>query len=284
MMKLTKLYFTSILLVALVTFNTAFAQVSYNYEEMTQEQYNAYLAEWQQRLQTAQTGITEEDTKIAALNQELTDTQTGIDKTWDEIYALAGSDKAGNQAYVSELNKLKTDVNAFLSMSPEEIYSKSNELNAFKARVAELKKNNLSLLSENAAAFNSIESLIAQAEEKGKAAVPPSYTVVKGDYLWKIAAKPDIYADAYAWMRIYTSNRDQIKDPDLIFVNQVFSIPRVVGPNEHLVAKGEYLSKIAGYSNVYGSSFKWQKLYDANKSTINDPNMIYPYQVLKIAR
>ena len=85
-------------------------------------------------------------------------------------------------------------------------------------------------------------------------------------------------------MRIYTSNRDQIKDADLIFPNQVFSIPREVGLNEHLVAKGEFLSKIAGYSNVYGSSFKWQKLYEANKEIISDPNMIFPYTVLKITR
>jgi len=85
-------------------------------------------------------------------------------------------------------------------------------------------------------------------------------------------------------MRIYSSNADQIKDPDLIFPNQIFSIPRVVGPNEHLVKRGENLSMIAGYSNVYGSSFQWNKLYEANKNSISDPNVIYPHQVIKIER
>ena len=94
----------------------------------------------------------------------------------------------------------------------------------------------------------------------------------------------DIYSDPYAWSRIYTSNRDQIKDPDLIFPAQIFQIPRDVGPNEHLVVRGEFLSKISGYSNVYGSPFKWQKLYEANKEVVTDPNVIYPYQVLSVPR
>ena len=57
----------------------------------------------------------------------------------------------------------------------------------------------------------------------------------------RIADKSDIYGDAYAWMRIYSSNTDQIKDPDMIHPDQIFRIPRDVGPNEHLVQKGEFL-------------------------------------------
>jgi len=147
-----------------------------------------------------------------------------------------------------------------------------------------MRENNLALLSENMAALDNIESMIKQAEEKAKPAQPDTYTVVRGDFLWRIAGKNDIYGDPYAWSRIYTSNRDQIKDPDLIFPAQIFAIPRDVGPNEHLVVKGEFLSKIAGYSNVYGSPFKWQKIYEANKEVVEDPNVVYPYQVLNIPR
>ena len=275
----------TIFTVLLLSFVAAYAQnYSYNYEEMTQEQYMAELEKWKSRLATAEQGIADEDARIAQLKQELESLNQQIDQTWNEIYALASSDKAGNDAYVNELNQLKNDINSFLAMSPEDIYSRMNELDDFTSKVEELKKNDLSTLSANERLINQINGLINQAREKGKTAVPPSYTVERGDYLWKIAAKPDIYGDAYAWMRIYTSNADQIKDPDLIFPDQVLTIPRVVGPNEHLVQKGENLSMIAGYSNVYGSSFKWQKLFEANKNTISDPNVIYPYQVIKIER
>ncbi len=281
-MKMSKVL-TLILLSALLAFTTVYAQ-SYNYEEMTQEQYNAYLADWQGRLDAAQKGIEAENAAIENLKKELDDTQAQIDKEWDELYKLANSDKTGYNTYSQELQGVKGDAAALMNLSPEEIYGKMNEVDGLQAKLDELKKNPYSETSENQALINSIENIIAQTKEKGQAAVPPTYTVVRGDYLWKIAAKDDIYGDAYAWMRIYTSNRDQIKNPDLIFPNQVFSIPRQVGPNEHLVTKGEFLSKIAGYNNVYGSPFKWQKLYEANKDVVSDPNVIYPYQVLKIAR
>lgn len=279
-MKVFKLTF----LLLVVSFAFSIAQQSYNYEEMKEEQYLAYLQEWQDRLEAANTGITEEDTKISGLQSELDGLNADIDAAWDEIYAKCGSDKAGNDAFVAELNQLKADVTAFASLSGEDIYGRMNELDDFQARLDAFKENDLSIISANDQLINQIQSLIDQAREKGKAVVPPSYTVMRGDYLWKIASKPDIYGDAYAWMRIYTSNTDQIKDPDLIYPKQVFAIPRVVGPNEYLVKKGESLSSIAGSSNVYGSSFQWQKLHEANKNAISDPNVIYPYQVLKIAR
>lgn len=274
---------TIMVLVIVLAFSSVFAQ-TYNYEEMTQEQYNAYLAEWQGRLDAAQTGIDGENTEMDALKKELDDLQGQIDSEWDALYQVASSDQAGYNSYGESLAGLKGDASSFLNMSPEEIYSKMNELDELQARLDEVKKNPFSATADNTAEINAIQNLINQAKDKGAAAVPPSYTVIRGDYLWKIAAKDDIYGDAYAWMRIYTTNRDQIKNPDLIYANQVFTIARQVGPNEHLVAKGEYLSKIAGYSNVYGSPFKWQKLYDANKNSITDPSVIYPYQVLKIAR
>jgi nucleoid-associated protein YgaU len=51
------------------------------------------------------------------------------------------------------------------------------------------------------------------------------HTVVSGDWLSKLAKQ---YYDGNwkAWSRIYEANRDQIKNPDLIYPQQVFSIPR----------------------------------------------------------
>lgn len=50
-----------------------------------------------------------------------------------------------------------------------------------------------------------------------------SYTVVKGDSLSKIAKH--LYGDAQQWRKIYEANRDQIKNPDLIYPGQTFTIP-----------------------------------------------------------
>ncbi|HEU5185916.1 MAG TPA: LysM peptidoglycan-binding domain-containing protein [Gemmatimonadaceae bacterium] len=50
-----------------------------------------------------------------------------------------------------------------------------------------------------------------------------NYTVVAGDSLSKIAKRE--YGDAQKWRQIYEANRDQIKDPDLIYPGQVLTIP-----------------------------------------------------------
>jgi len=52
-----------------------------------------------------------------------------------------------------------------------------------------------------------------------------SYSVVRGDCLWNIAKKKEHYGNGFAWPIIYKANRDQIKDPDLIYPKQVFKIP-----------------------------------------------------------
>jgi nucleoid-associated protein YgaU len=280
-MKVMKIFIYLVLSLALSS--VSFAQ-SYNYEEMEMDEYNALLQEWQARLDAANQGIAAEDTKVADVSKQTDDVQAEIDALWDEIYAALGSSKAEDEAYKKEIQALRADVSALLGMSPDEIYRRKGELQGFKDRLAEFRTNNLALLSDNMAALDNIESMIMQAEEKGKPAQPDTYTVNRGDFLWRIAGMNDIYGDPYAWSRIYTTNRDQIKDPDLIYPAQIFQIPRDVGPNEHLVIKGEFLSKISGYSNVYGSPFKWQKLYEANKEVVTDPNIVYPYQVLSIPR
>ena len=272
-----KTIFTVLLLVSL--FAVSGVAQTYNYEEMTQEQYNAYLAEWQQRQEAGQTGIDQENAAIDELNKELDALQADIDGTWDGLYAAGTSDKAGYDSYGSSLDQLKGEASSMLSQSPEELYSKMNEVEELQAKLDAVKNEPFSATGENAQEINNIQNIINQAREKGKAAIPPPYTVVRGDYLWKIAAKEDIYNNPFAWIRIFSTNSDQIKNPDLIYTDQVFSIPRVTGPNEHLVEKGESLFSIAGR---HGSPFTWQKIYEANKSMLSDPNVIYPFQVLKL--
>ena len=49
-----------------------------------------------------------------------------------------------------------------------------------------------------------------------------------GDNLWTIARR--VYGSGYRYTQIYGANREQIRDPDLIYPGQVFDLPEV-GPN-----------------------------------------------------
>ena len=48
------------------------------------------------------------------------------------------------------------------------------------------------------------------------------------------------------------------------------------------VKKGESLWRIAGHKDVYNDPTKWQKIYQANKNKIANPNIVYPGQRLVI--
>ncbi|MCK5033605.1 MAG: hypothetical protein KAS18_08220, partial [Calditrichia bacterium] len=126
-MKPSKLILIVISIALLVVLNSAFAQ-SYNYEEMEMEEYEALLAEWQGRLDAAQVGINEEDNLINDLQSQLDDTQAQIDAEWGEIYAALGSSKAEDDQFIGELDALRNDVSSFLNLSPEEIYSRQDEM------------------------------------------------------------------------------------------------------------------------------------------------------------
>jgi LysM repeat protein len=57
----------------------------------------------------------------------------------------------------------------------------------------------------------------------GTTGLSQTYEVVAGDSLSKIAKRH--YGDANKWHRIYEANRDQIKNPDLIYPGQKLTIP-----------------------------------------------------------
>ncbi|WP_027399101.1 LysM peptidoglycan-binding domain-containing protein [Anaerovorax odorimutans] len=50
-----------------------------------------------------------------------------------------------------------------------------------------------------------------------------TYTVVKGDSLWRIAKI--YYGNGLQYPKIYNANKDKIKNPSLIYPGQVFTIP-----------------------------------------------------------
>ena len=56
--------------------------------------------------------------------------------------------------------------------------------------------------------------------------------------------------------------------------------PDQSGGRTYTVVKGDSLSKIA--KQFYGNAGQWKKIYEANKDTIKNPDLIYPGQTFKI--
>lgn len=89
--------------------------------------------------------------------------------------------------------------------------------------VAELKEQLENALSELAQANKKVQELQKQVSAKRQ---PATYYVQKGDSLWKIAKKKEVYGNPYKWLLLYHANRDQLYDPNLIFPYMVLFVPQ----------------------------------------------------------
>jgi nucleoid-associated protein YgaU len=72
----------------------------------------------------------------------------------------------------------------------------------------------------------------ARLEAERLAKFPPSYTVQKGDSLWRITGMDTIYGNSIYWPIVYDANDQSIADPDLIYPGQELSIPRDMAADE----------------------------------------------------
>ncbi len=105
------------------------------------------------------------------------------------------------------------------------------------------------------------------------------HQVVKGESLWQISLK--YYNDGYKWTEIAKNNN--LVNPDLIEVGQSLTIPELIvmpktteeksiATSEYLVVKGDNLWKIA--VRAYADGYEWMKIWEANKTTVPNPNLI----------
>jgi nucleoid-associated protein YgaU len=63
-------------------------------------------------------------------------------------------------------------------------------------------------------------------EERLRNMFPPTYTVARGDCLWRISGQERIYDDPGFWPIIHDANAKKIPNPDLIYPGQELTIPR----------------------------------------------------------
>ena len=206
-MKLAK-FLLSIFFVVILLSLATFAQEEV---EMTTEEWEAEMS----RLQGKQSTLTSE---VATLNQDienLRSTLSGLqdpEDCIDELYALVGATRQDVDNFRNAVNELDG-----------KIRRKEGPKADRQADLDALKRNKISALPEF---FDKVHNRMQKAlDEWIDQPAVISYKVVKGDHLWGIAGKQAHYGNSFAWPIIYKANRDQIKNPDLIYPDQVFKVP-----------------------------------------------------------
>lgn len=220
-MKLAK-FLVNIFIIVLLASLVSFAQE----EEMEEEEWEAEM----QRLQSSQSALNSEIQTLNSDIENLRATQSGLQNPEDcinELYAMVGATKQDVDNFRNAVNELDGKIRR--KEGPK--VDRQADLDA-------LKKNKISALPEF---FDKVHNKMQKAlDEWIDQPAVISYKVVKGDHLWGIAGKSEHYSNSFAWPVIYQANRDQIKNPDLIYPDQVFKVPPLT---EEEKAKYEKLRK-----------------------------------------
>jgi LysM domain len=180
-------------------------------KEMTKDEWQADTA----RLNAQKTSLTKE---ISSLQTDVNNLKSKNIESYDdcmkELYASVGA----TQQDVDNFRNAVNELDGKISRKEGPKADRQKDLDA-------LKMNKISALPEF---YDKVHNQMQAALDAWvEAPKEINYTVVKGDCLWNIAKKSDIYSNAFAWPNIYKANRDQIKNPNLIYPKQVFKIPHL---------------------------------------------------------
>jgi nucleoid-associated protein YgaU len=162
--------------------------------------------------------------------------------------ALAQAESALLQSYAEDArhliaqlqNDYQSDMNATQQMN---LQSAASTLQAGNGRAAYELANEL-MQEMQARRAVAEAAAMAAAQQPEPEPVVTRYTLGKGDTLWSVAAKPEVYGNADMWPLLWKANRGKIARPDAIKAGMELVIDRaaseaaVAAAIKHSVARG----------------------------------------------
>jgi small-conductance mechanosensitive channel len=217
-------------------------------QEMTKEQWQQEITQNTAMLDSLRARMKSLDADIASLTSQSSQLDADYEKCMNELYALVGSDATKAAEYRSEIEAAENKANELARLSDADLVERSSEVDDLAAKAKSLWDNKLSLIPEfwdRLTALNEkIKGLQATLANQVKVYTVGTWARNR-DCLWNIAKKKDIYSNAWLWPKIWQGNRDQIKDPDLIYKGQKLKIPKgsELSSEEKAAAKKYYARK-----------------------------------------
>ena len=249
-------------------------------KKITREEYSAQMADLAQRESEAKAQIVSLEARISELDRQSNELDRAIANLKRETLSLVDATQRQVDAFARRLDAITAQLEGLVSLAPEVLVQKRKEVDTVRSEMGQLRSQPIAALPEIAAKITRIFRLLGDIGARIDQPVTIDYSVRKGDNLWNISKKSNIYDDPYMWPRIYRANRDEVRDPDLIYPKQNLVIPFGVGANQHLVERGHTLFEIA--ADVYNDASLWYKILEANQQQIVEPHLIFPAQVLQI--
>lgn len=209
--------------------NTAYSQMppaSMPDMELTEEQAEMRIKDWQARVSELQAKVDNESAEVESLKKQIEDAKKNLKDCQDALLALVGATNADIEKFRQALGVIEGKVRKMKTYSNDQLADMRDQVEALENELNELRKNKLSLLPEF---YNRIISLAKDIRGLYREKKIKSYTVgtwsKDRDCLWNIAGKIDIYGDPFLWPKIWQANTDMIRNPDIIHPGQVLQLP-----------------------------------------------------------
>lgn len=239
-------------------------------EEMDEETWQAQMDEFTAKKTDLQNQLNSLTTEIAGLKTQL-DNKTQTEKNAEStLYSMVGS-YSGYQEYKTKFADCEKRVNA--CKGPDDAAAIEKDCWDYLTNTGKYR-----CLGEFWDRYNTMKKKIADCKGKMETG---TYTVVKGDCLYKIAGMKNIYGNSKLWPAIWDANKSgvvsappkvakSIPNPNLIYPGQVLKIPTLTEAQktDALKRSHEYKGKRKKrVSKTEGTEMKETKKTETPKKT-----------------
>ena len=221
-------------------------------QEMKFDDWQAQMTVLTAKRDSLKNVLSQLDSNNANLKSQLASLDQQYQSEMQKYLGMLGATQADMTAFDQALTALAGQIDNYNKMSDQDLCAHQAEVKAVGSQIDSMKSSRLALAAEFYSRVqdlqNSYTQLQARVANCSQMAMK-TYTVgtwaSNRDCLWNISKKPTIYDDPWKWPKIYVANRDQIKNPDLIYPKEVLKIPEN-GPlngEEKAAAKAYYAKK-----------------------------------------
>jgi nucleoid-associated protein YgaU len=201
-------------------------------QQMTKDQWQQAMREATGKRDAMLKEVESLEADVVKLKAEDATLTQQIGTCQQELMALLGTTTAKEKEFAGYLDRIDTYLNDLAKSSNQDLFMRRAELDTVQSMINRAQGDKLSFLPENAHRIeeeqvrldmlrDSVKKIMAQSEQV--------YTVgtwaKDRDCLWNIAKKPKVYDNAFLWPKIWEENRDQIKNPDIIYPGEKLRIP-----------------------------------------------------------
>jgi len=168
--------------------------------------------------------ISDAQAVVASATGVCTDTGNANDLISQAQAAAQAGDNAKAQQLAGQAKQVATDaINACYCAKAKDLLAQAQGYKGLTAdQQARLTQAQQDETNGNCkSAYDTLSALVAELQ-----AAKMTYTVLKGDSLWRIAGKSEVYGNPYEWPLIFKTNMDKIKHADLIYPKQDLDVDK----------------------------------------------------------